>query len=293
MYFIGEIASLITAGLWSCSSIIFTEASRKIGSQQLNINRLIVAFILLLLTNALIGIGVITSSQIFLLTISGLVGLVFGDGFLFKAFQVIGARYSMMLMSLAPALTAILAFIFLNEILSITALLGMIITIVGVAMVVSEKREKSKEIISTSGIIYGLLGALGQAAGLIIAKSAFMQGEINGFTATFIRISASVIILLPLMIFFKRYKNPLVLYSNDIKAFWLTLAGSIVGPFLGITFSLIAIKYTDIGVASTLMATVPILMIPLVRIVYKEKITSRGIIGSIVAVGGIAVLFLR
>ena len=71
------------------------------------------------------------------------------------------------------------------------------------------------------------------------------------------------------------------------------MAGSIVGPFLGITFSLIAVSYTEIGIASTLMATTPIMMLPAVKFIYKEKIPFVGILGTFFAVLGIAILFLR
>jgi drug/metabolite transporter (DMT)-like permease len=83
------------------------------------------------------------------------------------------------------------------------------------------------------------------------------------------------------------------LYRHDHKSLWLTIAGGVLGPFFGITFSLIAVKNTDVGVASTLMATVPILMLPLVHFVYKEKISTRAILGSVLSVAGIAILFLR
>lgn len=294
MQFIGEIAALITALLWSGSSIVFTEASRRIGSQQLNVNRLIAALCFLFIINLFIGIDdKISNQQYFYLIISGIIGLVFGDGFLFKAFQTIGARYSMLLMSLVPAFTALLAFFFLNEVLSFTALIGMAITITGIVIVVSDKKNNPKEVMTLPGLLFGIFGAVGQAAGLLFAKSAFMLGEINGFTATFIRISASVILFVPVMIIFKQYSNPVKVYSNDIKSLWLTITGSIIGPVLGITFSLIAIKYTDVGIASTLMSTVPVTMLPLVWLVYKEKISFFSFLGSIVAVIGVAVLILR
>lgn len=293
---IGELSALFTAFLWSCSSIVFTEASKRIGSQQLNINRLIAAFVLLFFTNIIIGFGKdITLSQIAYLSISGIIGLVFGDGFLFKAFQTIGARISMLIMSLVPALTSILGFIFLSERLSLLSILGMIITISGIVIVLVDKKTEDVKNKSfyMAGIFYGILGALGQAFALIFAKFAFLAGEINGFNATFIRITSSVVIFLPYLLIINKYKNPVKLYSKDKKALLLTILGSFIGPFLGITFSLIAIKYAEVGIASTLMATVPILMLPIVRIFYKEKLTIRAIIGAFIAVIGVTILMLK
>jgi drug/metabolite transporter (DMT)-like permease len=122
---------------------------------------------------------------------------------------------------------------------------------------------------------------------------AFNESEINGFVAADIRIIASIVLLLPLAIMTKRFKSPIRMYNDDKKAFYLTAVGSVFGPFLGISFSLIAVEYTDVGVAATIMATVPILMLPLVKFIYKETLSWRAIIGAFIAVGGVALLFLR
>lgn len=293
--FLGEIAALITALLWSFSSIVFAEASIRIGSQQLNINRLIFAAFFLGIVVWIIGFpDTVSFDQIYYLVLSGFAGLVFGDGFLFKSFHTIGARYSMLIMSFVPGISSLLSYLFLAEILSVQSLIGMVVTISGIAIVVLERNTgNSKFKISKVGFIYGFLGALGQAVGLLFAKNAFLLGEINEFAATFVRILSSVIMLFPFMIVLRKYKNPVALYMKDRPALYLTIAGSIIGPFLGITFSLIAISNTEIGIASTLMSTTPILMLPMVRIYYKEKISAAGIIGTFIAVCGVAILFLR
>jgi drug/metabolite transporter (DMT)-like permease len=143
------------------------------------------------------------------------------------------------------------------------------------------------------GFVYGLIGALGQAGGLIFAKFAFEEGNINEMVATFIRIFSSAIIMLIGVLIMKRYKNPFSLYKNDVKALSSTMVGTILGPYLGITFSLIAIANTKVGIAATLMSTMPIIMLPIVRYVYKEKLNWQAITGAFIAVAGVAVLFLR
>jgi drug/metabolite transporter (DMT)-like permease len=173
--------------------------------------------------------------------------------------------------------------------------IGMIVTITGIAFVILERSEQPGVKITTNkvGIFYGILGALGQAAGLIFAKFAFQEGEVDKMVATFIRIFASVVILLPAAIILKKYLNPITLYKNNMRAFGATLIGTILGPYLGITFSLVAINYTKVGIASTLMSTMPILMLPMIRYIYKEKLTIRAITGAFIAVAGVAILFLR
>lgn len=296
MAFVGEFSALGTAFCWSGSSMAFTAASERIGSLQLNINRMILGVFFLLATILILNLNyVVSPSQIKFLVASGFIGFVIGDSFLFQAFRMIGARIGMLMMSLVPAISTVLAYCFLNEVINFWGIIGIIITMCGVGMVILQKNSQvvSKYKISKSGIFYGFMGAFGQAAGMIFAKFAFNEGPVNGFVATFIRLTSAVIIFLPLAIIARKYKNPIKVYKKDIKALTFTFTGTILGPFLGVTFSLIAIANTKVGIASTIIATVPVIMLPLVRIIYKERLTWRSIMGAFLAVGGVAILFLR
>jgi drug/metabolite transporter (DMT)-like permease len=198
-------------------------------------------------------------------------------------------------MSLNPALSALISYFWLNETLSVFAILGIGVTIFGIMLVILEKEangEGSKKIAKLS-LIYAVLATLGQGIGLIFAKLAFMEGSIDSILATFIRISSSAVIFLILLLVTGRFQNPLKLFGNDIKSFGLVILGSILGPFLGVTLSLVSINYTQVGIAATLMATPPIIMLPVAAILFKEKLTLKSIIGAIIAVGGVAILFLR
>ncbi len=293
---IGELFALVTAFCWSGSSFAFTEASKRLGSLQLNILRLILAGIFLFITIFALGISLkLSSPQIMNLAISGVIGFVFGDSFLFKAFQHIGARIGMLLMSLTPLISALLAFIFLGEIITSWGIAGIFITIGGVTLVVFERKEipSGKYKISKIGILFGILGAVGQAVGMIFTKEAFNLGDINGFAASFIRIASAVIILLPMMILSGRFKNPVKVLSGDVKAFTSTLTGTILGPYFGVTFSLLAVAHAKVGIAATLMTTSPIIMLPIAHYVYKERLNWRAIGGAVLAVAGVAILFLR
>lgn len=296
MPFIGEISALLTAVLWSGTSVAFSGAAVRIGSLQLNLNRLVLAAIFLILTIIIMGANLtLTATQISYLAVSGIIGLVIGDSFLFRAYQFIGARLGMLLMSLAPAMTAIMAYFILGEVVSLLGICGMAITIGGIALVVSEKQEipAAKYKIDKMGIFLGLMAAWGQAAGLIFAKFAFNIGEINGFVATFYRIFASIIIMVPVAVIARKYKNPVKLFKNDVKALNMTVLGTVLGPYLGITCSLVAVAYTKVGIAATLMSTTPIIMLPIAVYVQKEKLTWRGITGAFLAVAGVAILFLH
>ena len=296
MNYIGEIAALATAFCWSVTSYAFTNAARRVGALQVNIDRMVLASIMLISIVGVFGVSLyLTYNQILNLVISGILGLVLGDSFLFKSFQLIGARLGIIIMAAVPVLSTILAFFFLNEIISWLGMFGMLLTIAGILIVVLERKNPEQDNISISkiGIFYGLLGALGQASGLIFAKFAFQGGELNGFAASFIRLFSASIIILPLAATFKRYKNPLSIYPKDSYSTKVIVIGTIFGPVLGITGSLIAIEYAKVGIASTLMATMPIIMLPISRFYFKEKLDWKAIIGAFVAVIGTAIIFLR
>jgi drug/metabolite transporter (DMT)-like permease len=296
MPYVGELSALLTAFLWSGTSMVFSEATTRVGSIQVNISRMILALIFLVTTVWLLGLDyTMSSGQIFNLMISGVIGLVLGDSFLFRAFKEIGARISMLMMSLVPAMSAAMGLMFLGETLSLLAVSGMLITMSGIALVVLERQPSavSKYKVTTMGLIYALLGAFGQAAGLIFAKLALNESPLHGMVATTIRIAAAVALFLPTAVLFRWYKNPFRVYAKDKKALAFTTAGAVLGPYLGITFSLVAIANTKVAIATTIMALPPIIMLPLVWMIYRERLTPRAITGAVIAVAGVALLFLR
>jgi drug/metabolite transporter (DMT)-like permease len=137
-----------------------------------------------------------------------------------------------------------------------------------------------------------VLGALGQAGNLVLAKQAFALGPVNSIVASTIRVGVSAAILLPLATISGHYRNPLRVFGRDRRALILVLAGSVVGPYLGITLSLLAVAYTQVGVAATLMAMVPVVMLPISRVLTGERVTWRASVGATAAVAGVGCLFL-
>lgn len=296
MLLLGELSALLTACCWSGSALSFAAAIRRAGSVRVNVTRLLIATVFLAITMLVARLDVqLSSSQVWYLVLSGIIGLVFGDTFLFKSYEYNGARLSSLIMSIAPALSAILAYLFLGELVSLAGVVGMIVTMAGIGIVVLERRASptSQHPFSPVGVFYGFLAAAGQGAGLVAAKIALNEGPINGFVATFVRITSSVVILLPIAVLAGRYKNPIRTFLEDRKTLGLTILGSVLGPYLGITLSLIAITYTKVGIAATLMATVPIIMLPLSKYMQKEVLSWKSILGAFVAVVGVAILFLR
>ncbi|SYZ74633.1 conserved membrane hypothetical protein [Candidatus Zixiibacteriota bacterium] len=301
MPFLGELAALSTAVLWSLTSLFFTSASRRIGSYWLNKIRILFAAILLgitlfLTTGHLLPPG-ITSRSYILLILSGIIGLSMGDACLFQAYVIIGPRLSLLIFTVWPIIAAVTAWIFLGESLGFQAIIGILITVAGMVWVTAERNTNGNQISHSErkriklGIILALGGAAGQAIGLVLAKAG-MGDTLLPLPATFIRMLAAVVAIWLFGIVrgdLRDFKSKFA----DKRAVLLAFGGAIVGPFLGVWMSLVAVQHTKTGVAAAIMSTVPVLVIPLVIIFYKEKVSPRAIIGAVITVAGVALLFLR
>jgi len=294
MLFIGELAAATAALLWSVNAIVLTEAVKRVGSFNVNIGRLFFASLLLIMTIFVFSLPItIVWQQYLLLILSGIIGLVIGDYGMLKSYEIIGPRLGMLVMSFVPSLSVILAYYFLDEVLTNTQIFGIVVTSIGLAIVILQKKVQSEKFHFTiKGGMFGLLAAGGQAIGLIFAKEAFNFAELNEFYAAFIRIVFSLALLLILGRFWGTSKNPIRVFKNDRKGLKLIIWGAILGPYLGITSSLIAVANTHVGIASTLMATVPLLMLPISKFYYKEKLSINSIFGTILAFAGIGIIFL-
>jgi drug/metabolite transporter (DMT)-like permease len=301
MPLLGEFAALTTAFLWSFTSLFFTSASRRIGAYW--VNKLRIPFAVVFLgTTLLISTGtlfpdVISSRSAFFLIASGVIGLSIGDFFLFSAFVMLGTRLTMLVFSVSPIITALISWIFLGETIGIWGLTGIGLTLTGVAWVSLERRvevgaaTKDDARKKGLGLLMALGGASGQAIGLVLAKAGMSEG-VTPLPATFIRmLSAAIAVWLFGLL--RRDSRELATVIKNRRAILLALGGSVCGPFLGVWMSLVSIKHTETGIAAAIMATVPVLVIPLVILVYKEKVSARAFIGAVVTVGGIFLLFLK
>ncbi len=293
----GEIAAFLTAVFWTITALAFESASIKVGSVNVNIIRLFLGFIFLtIFITFWRGMPLpsdATSEQWFWLALSGIVGFVFGDLFLFKSYALIGSRNSMLIMTLVPPITTFFGWLFLEEMLSLMNLLGMLLTIIGIALAILKREKKEKFItikLSIKGVLFAFIGAIGQSGGLILSKLG-MSNNYNPFAATQIRIITGLIGFIILITFMKRWKLVFEAVSN-FKAMKYIALGSFFGPFLGVSFSLLAIQYTKTGIASTIMSIVPILIIPPAILLYKQKITTIESIGAIVSVLGVSLFFI-
>lgn len=299
----GEVAALLTAMFWAVTSMSFEAAGKRIGSLQVNLVRLYIAFVIytvyLYFVRGLPFPTDATTEAWIWLALSGVVGFAIGDLLLFQAFVVVGARISMLLMAMVPPMTALIGWVMLGEVLSAQSLAGMVLTVSGVAMVVLKpdrhhpdlkKRKRLRLNYPLTGIFLGLGGAAGQAVGLVLSK--FGMKDYDAFAASQIRVLAGLVSFTLIFIFMNRWDRLKAALKNR-KGMLFTGLGSIFGPFLGVSFSLLAVQHTETGIAATIMSVVPILLIPPAILFFKEKVGWREVLGSFIAVGGVALLFLE
>ena len=229
----------------------------------------------------------------FWLGLSGVVGLVIGDAFLFQAFVWVGPRISMLMMSLAPIIAGFSAWIFLGERLSGMQIAGVLITLLGVSWVILDKNYKSGEKRENylRGIIYGLGAAIGQGLGLVLAKPG-LEGDYFPLSANFIRMITACVVIWLITLMQRKIKNTLQEVKKHPQALWAIVGGAFSGPFLGVTLSLFALQHTSIGVASTLMALPPIFLLPVDAFIFRERVGWGSVLGTVVALLGVGVLFL-
>lgn len=297
MGYLGEFAAIMTALTWSGTSLLFTKTSNEVGAIIVNRVRVVLALLFLVLLNwAFYGYLLPFDAgweRWLWFALSGAVGYAMGDLFLFQSFVCVGPQRTLLMMSLAPLMSAGLAWIFFGEALSGMQALGVLITLAGISWVIMQRRQDdtSQRCSSFRGILFGLGAAVGQAVGYLLSK----QGLTDGFppiAGNSIRMIAAVIVLWVLAGIQGKAGETVRSMREKPKVFgWLAFA-AFTGPVLGATLSLLALQYTQIGIASTLIALPPVFMLPVNWLVYKEPFRWGDLLGTLVAVAGVAVLFL-
>lgn len=310
MQHLGEIISLIVAVSWTVTAIFADKASHRLGSMTTNVIRLTLASVFLAIL-LWITLGhpypVYADSKAWLwLGLSALVGYVFGDWCLFNSYLSIGARFGQLFMTLAPPMAAIAGWIMLGETLTWKSMLAMAVTLAGIAISILSRGEghKVKLSLPLKGVLLGLGAGTGQGVGLVLSKIGMQHYEaavpagapelmdtMLPFASTMIRAVIGMLGFLALMAI-QRDLPKLAAAVHDRKGLTYALILTLFGPVFGVSLSLMAVQYTDAGIASTLMALTPVLIIIPYAILYKQKIRLKEIIGVTVSMVGVAMFFL-
>lgn len=297
----GELAAVAASALWSFTSIQFTLAGRRVGSSAMNYARLALALLYLSLTHWLITGEVwpihAAPARWLWMSLSGVVGLTLGDAALYQGYMLIGPRRTQLMMTSAPALTTLAARLLWNERLSLPQLLAMTLTVGGIMWVVSEPRQGERHFAGDDdpqayrkGLVLGGLAALCQAIGLLLSR----QGLVGGFSplsATVIRMAAATVAIV--VIGAARGQTRAIWQRlQDRHALWLIVGGALTGPYIGVWLSMEAVQHAAMGIASTLLALAPVLLIPLSAWFFGERVTRRAVLGTLLALMGVALIFL-
>lgn len=309
---LGEIISLGVAVSWTITALCFEYAGRRMHSTiSLNIIRLVMALVLLALT-LLIFTGNIwpqnAGKEAWLwLGVSGLVGYVFGDYCLFSSYLVIGSRFGQLFMTLAPPSAALGGWLILGEHMQGHALLGMFVTMFGIGLsIIGRGDDHSGKLhlsLPLKGVLFGIGAGMGQGFGLVFSKlgmnyyiqhvdtSDALAVGLMPFASTEIRVIFGIVGFIVIMLLTRNWQK-LVASVKDAKGMVAATGGTIFGPFLGVSFSLMAVRYTETGIASTLMALTPIIILLPSYLIYKQKISLKEIAGAVISVVGVSLFFI-
>ncbi len=293
---IGELISVGTAFCWTLTVISFESAGKKVGSLSVNIIRLFFGLILLTVTLFITtGLPVPiheTGYVWYMLIISGFIGLVIGDLFLFQAFVDIGGRISLLIYSTVPVITALFGFFLFDETPTWYTAIGMALILGAVSMAILSKRGDDKKIHPhiLKGVVFASIGAVAQAVGLVFSKYT-IDLDVNAFAATQIRVMAATVGFIIYIFIKKEWGNVSKAFKNKRAISWIAV-GSVFGPFLGVTSSLWALRYTQLGISTTISQLNVILIIPFSYFLFKEKVKPVEIVAAFIAFGGAAILFL-
>jgi drug/metabolite transporter (DMT)-like permease len=201
----------------------------------------------------------------------------------------------MLLMTLAPVVSTLVAWGWLGEVLLPAELAAIVVTVGGIAWVVSEPKQgqgaagaPAKDYLV--GVLLGVGGALGQALGLVLAKRGLVD-DYPSLSATLIRmlVATAVIWLLALA---QKQVGVTGQVLRERRTMFLIAGGALTGPSLGVWLSMVAIQYAPVGIASTLMALPPVILIPLERWLFHERVSPRAVVGTGIALMGAAALFM-
>lgn len=297
--FAGELAGLGTALAFAFGASFFTLSSKLVGSAVVNRARLLTAMVMLFVIHALIYGGPIPlnaeAARWGWLGISGIIGLSLGDAALFQAFVQIGTRLTVLVFSTAPIFAAIMGYLFLHETLTAVQVVGILVSLAGVLWVVSEQQKDSGDAAARrnylGGLFLALLAALAQAGGAITAKFG-LAGDFPALSAQVIRMLVATAAVWGWALLRGQAKTTITELRQKPRSVGLIAIGATFGPVIGVYLSLVAFQLTEVGIASTLIAMLPVFLLPIGYLFFKERISPRAVVGTLIAIAGVAILFL-
>lgn len=304
----GELISFVVALSWTATALAAEVASRRITPLGLNVLRMLLSLVFLAAVMWVVcgqPYPQDADAETWLwLSLSGFVGYVLGDYCLFNAYLLIGSRFGQLFMTLAPAAAAIFGFILLGEKMTPLAIVGMLITMFGIGLSVLSKGGEHHKLnlkLPLKGVLFGIGAGLGQGIGLVLSKVGMTHYEtliqtpealdIMPFASTFMR-AVIGLIGFSFVMFFTGKTRSIAATTRDRRGMFFVLIATLLGPFLGVSLSLMATLYTSTGIAQTIMAMTPIFILLPSWYFFKQRVTPLEVVGAIISVGGVVLFFL-
>ena len=304
MAYLGELISIGVAFSWTATALLSEFGSKRLGNLTLNVLRMALALLFSLVLfwvvmgSPLPPIGSMEACGWMLL--SGLVGYVIGDFCLFQCYIIISSRYGQLFMTLAPLSAALMAWVTLGQHMTMMSIVAMLVTLTGIGISVIGRGEHHKVSLKlpTNGVLFAVGAAVCQGVGLVLSKIGMdhyqttdMPEWLIPFSANFFRCVAGIIGFM-LLLYWREGFAPLRTAMHDRKGLTVATATTVFGPFVGVGFSLMAVQYTDAGIASTLMAMTPVIILLPSYWLFGQKITWRSVLGALISVVGVSLFFL-
>ena len=305
MTYLGELISIGVAFSWTATALLSEYGSKRLGNLTLNVLRMALALLFAMvlfgvMTGSILPPGASAKAAGWML-LSGLVGYVIGDFCLFQCYIIIGSRYGQLFMTLAPLAAALMAWVTLGQQMGAMSIVAMLVTLLGISISVLGRGEHHKVSLKLplNGVLFAIGAAVCQGVGLVLSKigmdhyetMADMPEWLVPFSANFYRCVAGIIGFL-ILLYYRGEMGSLREAVHDGKGLSVATATTIFGPFVGVGFSLMAVQYTAAGIASTLMAMTPIIILLPSYWLFHEKITWRSVIGAIISVFGVSLFFI-
>ncbi|WP_159737820.1 DMT family transporter [Vibrio atypicus] len=297
MAFQGEIAAICAAIVWALATWIYSQFSHRFTAMQLNILKGCIASLMMLvvLPFGAMPESSIETTHLVVLAISGVIGIAIGDSAYFASLKRIGANKTLLLESLAPPLSGVLALVALGSVLSMQSWLGVLITTLAVTFVIFQPDTANPSKANWVGIGYGLLASVCQASGVVISHYALVAGDLPPLLGALIRLSVGVLAVAVVIQFIE--KRPFADIKQHVReltrpSFLWLLAAIFVGTFLALWLQQIALKHANPAIAQTLIATSPLFML-FIYLFKGEKVTVKSALGTLAAIGGISLFFIQ
>ena len=301
----GLIAATVAAMFWAVSVVLYRRVGRVMPPVKLNMTKGLIAVVILSLVLLVDWLAFgnepwsMSWGKLGLMALSGVIGIGLGDTLFFAGLNRMGARRMLLLFTINPVITVLIAWALMGEPLTGLQLVGIALTCGGVAWVIAERSTgRSDGHVDLLGVTYGIGAATCQASGYLLSRHILLPGGMTPAASAWLRLLAGSLILIAFLPMDRWLKNAggqshhHPADPSKTQARVMFFVALLLGTVLGIWLMQISAKHADkAGVAATLLSTSPLFVLPIVAML-GEHISKRAVLGALITIGGIALLFV-